>query len=158
MVASSAARNDRVLIIEREFDAPRALVWKMFTDPRHAASWMGPPDYPSAFHQADVRPGGKWRGRLRAVDGGREFGQGGEYREVKEPERLAFTFYWDQDDGGRGPETLVEIDFAERAGKTLMKFRKGVFDTKQNRDGHGVGWNGSFARFAEYIASHGEQT
>jgi uncharacterized protein YndB with AHSA1/START domain len=129
----------------------------MFTDPRHAANWMGPPDYPSVSHEADVRPGGKWRGRLRATDGSRELGQGGEYREVKEPERLAFTFYWDQDDGSRGPETLVEIDFSERGSKTLMKFRQGVFDTKQNRDGHRVGWNGSFDRFAEYLGRHGGQ-
>ena len=152
---ATAAQDDRVLTIEREFNAPRALVWRMFTDPRHAAHWMGPPDYPSVFHEADVRPGGKWRGRLRAVNGSRELGQGGEYREVKEPERLAFTFYWDQDDGSRGPETLVEIDFTERGSKTLMKFRQGVFDTTQNRNGHGVGWNGSFDRFAEYLASCG---
>jgi len=152
MAASSAAWGDRVLVIEREFNAPRALVWKMFTDPRHAANWMGPPDYPSVFHEADVRPGGKWRGRLRAMDGARELGQGGEYKEVKEPDRLAFTFYWDQEDGSRGPETLVEIDFAERGFKTLMKLRQGTFDTKQNRDGHGVGWNGSFDRLAELLA------
>jgi len=152
MGASSAARTDRVLVIEREFNAPRALVWKMFAEPRHAANWMGPPDYPSVFHEADVRPGGKWRGRLRAIDGSRELGQGGEYREVKEPERLAFTFYWDQDDGSRGPETLVEIDFAERGSKTLMHFRQGVFDTKQNRDGHGAGWNGTFDRLAGLLA------
>jgi uncharacterized protein YndB with AHSA1/START domain len=151
-------RDDRVLVIEREFNAPRALVWKMFTDPRHAANWMGPPDYPSGLHEADVRTGGKWRGRLRAVDGSRELGQGGEYREVREPERLAFTFYWDQDDGGRGPETLVEIDFAERGDKTLMRFRQGVFDTTQNRDGHGVGWKGSFDRFAEYLAKQKAQS
>jgi len=155
MGASSAARNDRVLVIEREFNAPRALVWKMFTDPRHAANWMGPPDYPSVFREADVRPGGKWRGRLRAVDGSRELEQGGEYRDVKEPERLAFTFYWDQDDGSRGPETLVEIDFAERGSKTLMRSRQGEFDTKQNRDGHGVGWTGSFDRFADYLSLRG---
>ena len=155
MAANSAARDNRVLVIEREFNAPRTLVWKMFTDPRHAANWMGPPDYPSVFHDADVRPGGKWRGRLRAVDGSRELGQGGEYTEVKEPERLAFTFYWDQDDGSRGVETLVEIDFAERGNKTLMKFRQGVFDTTQNRDGHRVGWNGSFDRFAAYLTAHG---
>jgi uncharacterized protein YndB with AHSA1/START domain len=157
MAASSAARDERVLVIEREFNAPRALVWKMFADPRHAANWMGPPDYPSVFHEADVRPGGKWRGRLRAVDGSRELGQGGEYKEVQEPERLAFTFYWDQDDGSHGPEALVEIDFAERGGRTLMKFRQGVFDTKQNRDGHSVGWNGSFDRFAKYLSVHGGQ-
>ena len=145
--------DDRVLVIERTFDAPRALVWKAFTQTKHIAQWMGPRDYPSKFHDADVRPGGKWRGTLRAVDGSRELGQGGEYQEVKEPERLAFTFYWDQDDGSRGPETLIEIDFTERGGKTLMTFRQGVFNTTQNRDGHNRGWNSSFDRLADYLAS-----
>jgi uncharacterized protein YndB with AHSA1/START domain len=68
MAANSAKHDDRVLVIEREFSAPRPLVWTMFTDPRHAANWMGPPDYPSVFHEADVRPGGKWR---RSTPGGR---------------------------------------------------------------------------------------
>ena len=39
----------------------------------------------------------------------------------------------------------------------MMTFRQGVFDTKQNRDGHRAGWNGSFDRFAEYLSSYGEQ-
>jgi uncharacterized protein YndB with AHSA1/START domain len=149
---AAIARDDRVLVIEREFNAPRALVWKMFADPKHMVAWMGPRDHPSVFHEADVRPGGKWRGRLRAVDGSRELGQGGEYQEVREPERLAFTFYWDEEDGSRGPETLVEIDFAERAGKTLMTFRQGVFNTTPNRDGHIRGWNSSFDRLADLLA------
>jgi uncharacterized protein YndB with AHSA1/START domain len=155
---AAMAQDDRVLVIERTFDAPRALVWRVFTDPQHMVAWLGPREHPSVFHEADVRPGGKWRGRLRAVDGGRELGQGGEYREVKEPERLAFTFYWDQEDGSRGPETLVEIDFAERGGKTLTTFRQGVFNTSSNRDGHGHGWNSTFDRLANYLASRGGQS
>jgi len=149
---AAMARDDRVLVIERMFDAPRALVWKMFADPKHAVAWMGPRTHPSVLHQADVRPGGKWRGCLRAVADGRELGQGGEYHEVREPERLAFTFYWDEEDGSRGPETLVEIDFAEHGDKTLMTFRQGVFNTTPNRDGHGGGWNSSFDRLAELLA------
>ncbi|MFL6688581.1 MAG: SRPBCC family protein [Alphaproteobacteria bacterium] len=157
-MASSAAHDDRVLVIEREFDARRALVWKTFTDPKHMVAWMGPRDHPSVLHEADVRPGGKWRGRLRAVDGSRDLGQGGEYREVREPDRLAFTFYWDQEDGSRGPETLVEIDFTERGGKTLMTFRQGVFNTSPNRDGHIRGWNSTFDRLADYLASDGARS
>ncbi|HEY4112622.1 MAG TPA: SRPBCC domain-containing protein [Rhizomicrobium sp.] len=152
MAMANSASDDRVLVITRIFDAPRALVWKMFTETKHLAEWMGPRDYPSTFHEADVRPGGKWRGTLSAVNGSRELGQGGEYREVKKPERLAFTFYWDQDDGTPGPETLVQIELAERDGKTLMTFRQGHFDTKQNRDGHGGGWNSTFDRLAELLA------
>jgi uncharacterized protein YndB with AHSA1/START domain len=155
---AAVAQDDRVLVIERTFDAPRALVWRVFTDPQHMAAWMGPREYPSVFHEADVRPGGTWRGRLRAANGSRELGQGGEYREVREPERLAFTFYWDQEDGSRGPETLVEIDFAERGGKTLMTFRQGVFNTRSNRDGHGHGWTSTFDRLAEYLAAQKEQS
>ncbi|HEY1961661.1 MAG TPA: SRPBCC domain-containing protein [Rhizomicrobium sp.] len=158
MANAAMKHDDRVLVIERMFDAPRTLVWKAFTDPTHMVAWMGPRDHPSVLHEADVRPGGKWRGRLRAVDGSRELGQGGEYHEVREPERLAFTFYWDQDDGSRGPETLVEIDFAERGGKTLMTFRQGVFDTSPNRDGHNRGWNSTFDRLADYLAAQGAQS
>lgn len=154
---AAMARDDRVLVIERTFDAPRALVWKMFADPKHAVAWMGPREHPSRLHEADVQPGGKWRGCLRAVDGSHELGQGGEYREVREPEHLAFTFYWDEDDGSRGPETLVEIDFAERGDKTLMTFRQGVFNATPNRDGHGHGWNSSFDRLAEHLTSQGAQ-
>jgi uncharacterized protein YndB with AHSA1/START domain len=151
-------QDDRVLVIERTFDAPRALVWKAFTDTNQMVAWMGPREYPSVFHEADLRPGGKWRGRLRALHGSRELGQGGEYREVKEPERLAFTFSWDQEDGSRGPETLIEIDFAERGGKTLMTFRQGVFNTNPNRDGHIRGWNSTFDRLADYLASDGARS
>jgi uncharacterized protein YndB with AHSA1/START domain len=155
---AAVAHDDRVLVIERIFDAPRALVWKVFTDPKHAVAWMGPREYPSRFHEADVRPGGKWRGVLRAADSSRELGQGGEYHEVREPERLAFTFYWDQDDGSRGPETLVEIDFVEQGRKTLMIFRQGVFNTSSNRDGHGHGWNSTFDRLADHLAMRGGQS
>jgi uncharacterized protein YndB with AHSA1/START domain len=158
MASAAVVHDDRVLVIERIFNAPRALVWKMFTDPQHTVAWMGPREYPSRFQEADVRPGGKWRAVLRATDGSRELGQGGEYHEVREPERLAFTFYWDEEDGSRGPETLVEIDFEEHGDKTLMTFRQGVFNTTPNRDGHVYGWNSTFDRLSEYIASQGAQS
>ena len=155
---AAVAHDDRVLRIERMFDAPRNLVWKAFTDPAHMVAWMGPREHPSIFHEADVRPGGKWRGCLRAVADGRELGQGGEYHEVREPERLAFTFYWDQEDGSRGPETLVEIEFTDLGDRTLMTFRQGVFNTTSNRNGHGHGWSSTFDRLVEYLAHKGGQS
>ena len=151
MGRAALAHDDRTLVIERLFDAPRALVWKAFTDPKHMVAWMGPRDYPSVLHEADVRPGGKWRGRLRATGDGRELGQGGEYHEVREPERLAFTFYWDEEDGSRGPETLVEIDFAERGDKTLMTLHQAPFQSDFQRDDHDGGWNSAFDRLAEQL-------
>jgi uncharacterized protein YndB with AHSA1/START domain len=143
---------ERVLTITRVFDAPRALVFEAFVDREHALKWMGPRDYPVTHVEGDVRPGGKWRARLSAADGSRELWQGGIYREVVPPERLVFTFAWDDDDGGQGPETLVTITFADQGAKTLMTFRQGVFDTRENCDGHRMGWNSAFDRLAEHVA------
>ena len=84
---------------------------------------------------------------------GYDLWQGGVYREVVEPERLVFTFAWDQEDGSRGPETLVTIDFVELGGKTRMIFRQSPFNTRSNRDGHSQGWNSAFDRLAEALAA-----
>lgn len=144
---------ERVLTITRLFDAPRTLVFDAFVDLKQALRWMGPRDHPVTHMKADVRRGGAWRACLRSTDGGRELWQGGVYREVVPGERLVFTFAWDEDDGGRGPETLVTISFADQGGKTLMTFRQAAFDTEANRDGHRGGWNSTFDRLAEYLAN-----
>jgi uncharacterized protein YndB with AHSA1/START domain len=149
---SIAEPVDRVLVITRVFDAPRTLVYEAFVNPKHALQWAGPRDYPATHIEGEVRPGGKWRTCLRALDGSRELWQGGVYREVVPNERLVFTFAWDKEDGASGPETLVTITFADQGDKTLMTFRQGVFNTKENCDGHRTGWNSAFDRLAEQIA------
>ncbi len=146
-----AERNRRELLITRTFDAPRELVFRAFTEIERALKWMGPREFPMAHLEGDLRPGGKWRGHLKAADG-RELWQGGEWREIIPPERLAFTFAWDQVDGSCGPETLIEIQLEARGGKTLMTFRQGIFDTTANRDGHRTGWNSAFDRLSDYLS------
>jgi uncharacterized protein YndB with AHSA1/START domain len=90
---------------------------------------------------------------MRRDDTGEELWQSGVYREIVPPERLVFTYAWDQDDGSRGPETLVTITFAEHGGRTTMIFRQALFDTAESRDGHQGGWTSSFERLDEYLAS-----
>jgi uncharacterized protein YndB with AHSA1/START domain len=148
----AAEPADRVLVITRVFDAPRTLVYRAFADPKESLKWAGPRDYPAIHVEGDLRPGGKWRTGLRALDGSRELWQGGVYREVVPNERLVFTFAWDQEDGSKGPETLVTITFADQGGKTLMTFRQAVFNTRENCDGHRKGWNSAFDRLADHIA------
>ncbi len=162
-IAQSATQDseDRVLVITRIFDAPRELVFRAFTDPKHALKWMGPRDFPAHHVEADIRPGGKWRMGLRAAEHitdhrrGAELWQGGVYKEVVPPERLVWTFRWDaepgSEDGAANPETLVTVTFAEHNGKTKMVFSQGVFNTKANRDGHSGGWNSSFDRLEELV-------
>ncbi|MCI0600496.1 MAG: SRPBCC domain-containing protein [Beijerinckiaceae bacterium] len=148
--SAPAALAEQELVITRAFDAPCALVFKLWTDPNHAMKWWGPRDYPATYLDMDVRPGGAWRGCLQSIETGAELWQGGVFREVAPPHRLVFTFAWDEE-GERGLETLVTVTFTEREGETLMTFRHAPFQSIEERDGHQGGWTSTFDRLVEYI-------
>ena len=142
---------ERELVVTRLFDAPRDLVFKAWTDPKHLAQWWGPRDYPAALVKLDVRPGGAWRHCLRSTETGNDLWHRGVFREVVAPERLVFTFAWEED-GERGLETLVTVTFADEGGKTRMTLRQTPFQSDAERDGHQGGWNSTFDRLAEHLA------
>lgn len=144
------APAERVLTMTRVFDAPRELVWTAWTDPRHAIKWWGPRHHPATELSMDARPGGALRMKLTGVESGRELWHGGVFREVVRPERLVFTFAWDEE-GERGVETLVTITFAEEGGKTRMTFRHEPFQSAEERDGHTEGWGSAFDRLEEFL-------
>lgn len=144
--------SQRALVITRVFDALRALVWKAWTDPAHARRWMGPRGFTATHVANDLRPRGVWRACLRRDDNGEEYWQGGVYLEIVAPERLAYSFSWDDTNARRNRATLVTLSFTERRGKTTMSFRQEVFETVEERDGHQPGWNSSFDRLAELLA------
>ncbi len=146
---------ERELVITRVFDAPRELVFQAWTDPRQAVKWWGPRKYPAIHLEMDLRPGGAWRGCLRSTENGQELWHKGIFREVTPPERLVFTFAWEEE-GERGLETLVTVSFAEQGDGTRMTFRHAPFQSIAERDGHNGGWNSTFDRFDEYLAQpHG---
>ncbi len=144
--------SQRVLVITRVFDAPRALVWKAWTDPTLAKRWMGPRGFTATHLEAEWRPRGPWRACLRRDDNGEEFWQGGIYIEIVAPERLIYSFAWDDTNDRRDHVTLVTLIFTERQGKTTMSFRQEVFETVAERDGHQLGWNSAFDRLVEQLA------
>ena len=76
----------------------------------------------------DVRPGGRWRACLRSIETGNDLWVGGVYREIVPPERLVFTFAWEEE-GERGLETVVDITLTERDGKTHMTMRQTPFQS-----------------------------
>lgn len=159
MAASAASSirtepQDRVLVIEREFNAPRELVWDAFTKTEHLINWMGPRNYPATSFETDVRVGGKWRGCLRSTEPGkRDLWQGGKYLEIERPSRLVYTFQWDKhDEQDETFETIVTVLLEDHGEKTLMKFYQSIFNTASNRDGHVGGWNSGFDRLSDYLA------
>lgn len=148
----AAGAEETVLEIVRMFDAPRSLVYAAWTDPVHATKWA-PHDMKIIHAEADLRPGGKIRIGMRHENGS-EHWEGGIYREIVENERLVFTHAWEDGRGGRGPETLVRVEFEDAGpGKTRMIFRQTGFASAASRDGHRQGWNEAFDDLAAYFAT-----
>jgi uncharacterized protein YndB with AHSA1/START domain len=94
--------------------------------------------------------GRAWRNSLRSVETGEKLWHRGVFREVVPPERLVFTFAW-EDEGERGIETIVTLTFAEEAGKTRMTLHQAPFLSVAERDGHSEGWNSAFDRLQELV-------
>lgn len=122
--------SDTELEITREFDAPREIVFKAMTDPALVAKWWGPRRYQTVVDTMEVRPGGKWRMRNIAADGG-EHAFRGEYREVTPPERVVWTFEYEPLAGHVSVETMT---LTERNGRTLLTVHD-VFSSKEDLDG-----------------------
>jgi len=60
---------DRELVMTRLLNAPRELVWKAWTDPKHLINWFGPKGFANTFHEIDIRPGGVWKFTMNCPDG-----------------------------------------------------------------------------------------
>jgi len=95
--------------------------------------------------------GGSFRVCTRSPEGAEHWKQG-VYREVVAPERLVFTFAWEDAEGKPGRQTLVTVTFADHAGKTELTLHQAVFETVVARDDHRRGWLSTLQRFAEYLA------
>lgn len=87
--ASDMTDDSRTLVIERVLNAPRALVWKMFSDPYHLAQWWGPKGFTNRVEKLDFRTGGSWRHVMIGPDG-KELPTDNVIVEVKEPERIVY--------------------------------------------------------------------
>ncbi len=148
---SATALRRQTLTITRVIDAPRALVFRAWTDAALAARWWGPRGFTATECRIDARVGGAYRTVMRSPDG-TEHRQRGVCRDVIPPERLVFTFAWEDAQGGLGPETLVTVTLAEEGGKTRLTLRHEGFETSTARDGHQEGWGSALERLAEAVA------
>jgi len=148
-----AEERERELVITRIFDAPRHLVFQAWTEPDRATRWWGPQGFVTTYCNLDVRPGGAFRVCMRSPAGAEHWKQG-VYREVVEPERLVFTFAWEDAEGKPGHQTLVTVTFAEHGNKTELTLHQAVFESVARRDEHRRGWASTLERFAEYLAKN----
>jgi len=155
-VSGVVAPKERELVITRVFDAPRELVFKAWTDPKHVAQWWGPKGFTNPVCELDVRPGGAIRIDMRGPDGV-VYPMKGVFHEIVEPERLVFTSSAFEDENGN-PQLAVlnTVTFTEHNGKTKLTLHavvvKSAPEVAAALDGMREGWSQSLDRLAKELA------
>ena len=137
------------LLLTRTFNAPRKLVFKVWTDPKHLAQWWGPRGFTTKIREMDVRPGSVWRYAMRGP-AGNDYPFDGVYVEVVEPERLIF-----EGSIHASPEQRVwtEVTFADRERKTEVTVRQLYSFESDATRGAMIGWNQQLDRLGEFLAN-----
>jgi uncharacterized protein YndB with AHSA1/START domain len=142
--------DDETLRVQRTFQAPREAVFDAFTSAEVLRRWWHTEhDWETSEAEVDLRVGGVVRVVMRDPNKDVEYGGGGTYTEVEPPSRLAFTWTWD----GDTRRTLIEIDFEESAGNTIVRFtHSGLWDEEALRS-HDEGWNKLFDSLERTLAN-----
>jgi uncharacterized protein YndB with AHSA1/START domain len=155
-------KNSRELTITRVFDAPRALVWKAWTDPQQLMRWWGPKDYTSPFCKIDLRVGGRYLFCMRSPEG-QDYWSTGVFRELVPMERIVLTDSFADEQGNVVPasyygmgedfpqELEVTVTLEEVGDKTRMTLRHAGMPEGEMREQTRAGWNESFDKLAESL-------
>jgi uncharacterized protein YndB with AHSA1/START domain len=171
--AMAKTADDSELNFSRVIDAPRELVFRVWTEPEHFAQWFGPHAVAVPFCRIDPRPGGELHFCHRLADGP-EVWIKGVYREVVAPQRLVFALGF-VDASGRPaahpmfPEWPIDtvivttVIFADHNGKTQLTVRQVLESTlpatpgafKRHHEGAQVGWTQTLERLEAYVRTAG---
>lgn len=147
--------DPRSIIGMREYDAPRALMFAAFSDPKHLAQWWGPNGFTTTTSSFEFRPGGVWRFVMHGPDG-RDYQNRITFDEIVPPERIVYRH-----GGGADVEPVQfrqTVTFEDLGGRTRMTWR-GDFPSAAERDrvikdyGADKGLVQTMARLADYVAA-----
>ena len=160
--------TDNAFVFSRSVDAPRDLVWKMWSEAEHLAKWWGPKGFPWISGKLDFRPGGTFHYCMKMPNGTEMWGKF-VYREIVVPERIVYINSFSDAAGNitRGPfmndfpvEVLNLVTFTEESGKTTVTLRSGPINaTAAERDKFKAlqapmrqGFGGTFDQLETYLA------
>jgi uncharacterized protein YndB with AHSA1/START domain len=147
--------TDREMVITRLINAPRELVWKAWTDPKHVVHWWGPNGFTNTIHEMNVKPGGVWRFMMHGPNG-MDFPNKIVFNEVVKPERLIYTHSSEEEIDPNMFQTTVT--FEDQQGKTWLTMRA-VFASAEELNrvikeyGAKEGGTQTLNRLEEYLAN-----
>ena len=163
-MTDSTGHDVQRMTITRVFDAPRALVWKAWTNPEYVMQWWGPKGFTAPFCRMDFRVGGKFLCCMRSPDG-QEFWNGGEYHEIIPQEKIVSSMYFADGEGNKvepahygieheAIEDAYDVALFEDFGDTQTKLTLIGNETMENAKASGQveGWNQILDKFAATVA------
>ena len=122
---------DREIVLSRVITAPRALVFKAWTDPLHLPVWFGPEGFKVETLEIEIRVGGRWRFVYYAPDGTR-YDNRMVFLKIDPPRLLEFDHGSDRDEDEGRFRTIITFD-EQSDGKTVVTLRQ-LHPTKEQRD------------------------
>ena len=149
--------TERELVISRLINAPRELVFKAWTDPKHLIHWWGPKGFTNTFQEIDIRPGGVWRFIMHGPDG-IDYQNRIVFSEIVKPERISYSH--DSGEENDPGQFQVTVTFDKEGNKTKLTMRS-IFGSAAERDkvvkeyGALEGANQTLDRLEEQLAKMG---
>jgi uncharacterized protein YndB with AHSA1/START domain len=138
-----------VLQMKRTFQAPRERVFRAWTDPVELARWFGPSeDYHALVPTLELRVGGEYCLEMHHK-GGNIHRVSGTYREIKPPEKIVFTWRWEQDP--IESESIVTIEFRDLGVSTEILLKHEQLPSVDQRERHEQGWIGCLNQLQNYL-------
>ena len=149
-MTAQETRTEITLNLTRTYSAPRDDVFRAWTEPEALKRWFAPSDeFSTPIAEVDLRVGGAYRIGMKPPDQEDMFIVVGTYREVQPPERLVFTWSWEE--GIDVGETLVTVEFRDLGDSTEVVLTHELFPNEQARDKHNEGWNGCLERLEKIL-------
>ncbi|MGW4168404.1 SRPBCC family protein [Streptomyces chartreusis] len=140
------------LHLQRVLRAPRSVVFRALTEPQELAKWWGPEGFTVPSVESDLRPGGRYRIAMQPPEGDL-FYLVGEFVEADPPERLSYTFRWEDPDP-EDRETVVTLSLRDIGGtQAELVIIQGDFATEARRALHEEGWTQSLDKLEELVSS-----
>jgi uncharacterized protein YndB with AHSA1/START domain len=138
-MASPVSSPATSLQIRRVFNAPRERLFQAWIDPGKMTEWFchAKANLTGRLIEMDARPGGRYGFDISDADG-KVFRLRGEYREIKPPEKLVFTWLWETEP--HYGETIVTLDFVDLGEKSELIMTHEKFANSDARDKHNDGW------------------
>ena len=137
------------LVVKRTFSAPRERVFRAWTDASELARWFAPSNDFTTTASVDFRIGGAYRIEMHKEDGN-TFILVGKYLEIRAPEKVKYTWRWENVPDA--PETLVTVEFQTAGESTEVILTHERFRDENDREKHAHGWNGCFDRLTAFLS------